>query len=584
MHLCSLKLLCKLTALGFVASLPIALKAQVASPINGAPGLEPPPTWNLFLGYSFLSPHGSVDGSPDPHAILPVPFHYVNLGGDISFSHFFGRHLGITGELGLHEWGIQNQNPTGHNGTQGNNDGFTTVTAGPVLRNVRGNWTPFVHVLGGAALVDGPAHNLYTWGPTFGGGGGLDYNTALFYHHLALRLFQVDYEYMNVDYGKNSAGRSIGGDVNVNAVRLSTGIVFPPVGVTPKQVALACSADQASIFPGDPVMITAAAENLQPKLNAIYTWSGTGVRGNGSLAEVDTGSLTPGTQTVLCSVKEGKAGKEGLKSWQTADSTATFTVKPFDPPTISCSANPGTLKPGEASTVTAIGVSPQNRRLTYTYSAGAGSISGSGSTASYSSVGAPAKDSVSITCTATDDKGHSASASTGVNITAAYVPPVPNSRELCSIGFATDIKRPTRVSNEAKACLDEVALEFQKQSKDAKIAVVGAADAKERAKMAKEQAAALKYKNVKMHDYAAQRAVNAKDYLVTEKGIDPTRVIVRTRMADDQRVEDYLVPGGAIFLSDVPGTTAVDETILKAETREPLPASRVAPKKAATKQ
>jgi hypothetical protein len=49
-------------------------------------------------------------------------------------------------------------------------------------------------------------------------------------------------------------------------------------------------------------------------------------------------------------------------------------------------------------------------------------------------------------------------------------------------------------------------------------------------------------------------------------------------------VEDYLVPGGAIFLSDVPGTTAVDETILKAETREPLPASRVAPKKAATKQ
>ncbi len=270
------------------------------------------------------------------------------------------------------------------NGTQGNNDGFTTIAAGVVVRNVRGAFTPFVHLLGGAALVDGPAHNFYTWGPEMNGGGGLDYNTPLFHHHLALRLFQVDYEYMHVNFGQN-----IGGSVGINAVRLSTGVVFPAVGSEPKQVTLVCSATPASVFPGDPVTVTAVAENLDPKLNAIYSWSGDGVKGDGSTAEVATGSLASGAKTVLCGVKEGKPGKEGLRPWQVANASATYTVKPFEPPTISCSANPSTLKPGELSTVTSVGVSPQNRPLTYTYSTTAGSISGSGTTGAYSSVGAP---------------------------------------------------------------------------------------------------------------------------------------------------------------------------------------------------
>jgi hypothetical protein len=497
----------------------------------------------------------------------------VTLGGDVSGSYFFGRHLGVTAEIGFHEWGVQNENPTGWDGTQGNNDGFTTFAAGLVLRNVRGAWTPFVHALGGATVVDGPAHNYYTWGPVVTAGGGLDYNTPLFNHHLALRLFQVDYEYMHVDYGAK-----MGGNVGINAARLSTGIVFPAVGTQPKNVALVCLASPASIYPGDPVTLTAVADNLDPKLNSIYTWSGSGVTGSGSTAQVATGSLAPGTQTVLCGVKEGKSGKEGLKPWQVANASATYTVKPLEPPTISCSANPSTLKPGEPSKVTAIGVSPQNRPLTYTYTATAGSISGNGTTAIYSSVGAPT-GGVGITCTATDDKGQSASASTAVTITAPYVPPVPHSQTLCTIGFGTDPQHPTRVNNEAKACLDEVALDLQKQS-DAKVVVVGTATAKEKAKMARQQQAALKNKHVKVEDYAAQRAVNTKNYLVTEKGIDASRVIVSTSTADDQSVNDYLVPAGANFSADVAGTHSVDESAVKAEVRKPLPVKHVSHKKA----
>jgi hypothetical protein len=571
MYACVWKSLCLFVALTFLTLLPATLGAQVVSAVKGAPGVEPPPKWNLFLGYSFLSPHGSVNGSPDPHAKLPVSFHHVTLGGDISGSYFFGQHLGVTAEMGLHEWGIENHNPTGWDGTQGNNDGFTTLAAGVVARNVRGAWTPFVHVLGGGALVDGPAHNYFTWGPVVTGGGGLDYNTPLFNHHLALRLFQVDYEYMHVDYGKN-----IGGSVGINAMRLSTGIVFPPVGVQAKQVTLVCSATPATVFPGDPVTVMAVADNLDPKLNTIYTWSGSGVTGNGSTAQVATGSLASGVQTVLCGVKEGKPGKEGLKPGQLADASATYTVKPFEPPTISCTANPSTLKPGEPSTVTSIGVSPQNRPLTYTYSTTAGSISGNGTTATYSSVGAPT-GGVGIICTATDDKGQSASAATAVTIMAPYVPPVPHTQTLCTIGFGTDPRRPTRVNNEAKACLDEVALDLQKQS-DAKVVVVGTATAKEKAKMAKQQQAALKNKHVKVEDFAAQRAVNTKNYLVTEKGIDASRVIVATSSADDQSVEDYLVPSGANFSADVAGTHPVDESAVKAEARKPLPAKHTAHK------
>jgi outer membrane protein OmpA-like peptidoglycan-associated protein len=270
------------------------------------------------------------------------------------------------------------------------------------------------------------------------------------------------------------------------------------------------------------------------------------------------------------SVKEGKPGKEGLKPGESADCSASFTVKEFEPPTISCAANPTTFKPGETSAITATAVSPQNRPLTYSYSASAGTVSGTGTSATFSSTGAPTGEA-SITCSVSDDKAHTATANTSVTITAPYVPPIPHTQALCSITFDKDKKRPTRVDNEAKACLDEVALDLQKQS-DAKAVVVGESDAKEKATTAKEDAIQKKHKHPKpVVEDASQRAVNAKEYLVTDKGIDASRISVATGTTDGQTVEDYLVPSGATFANDVNGTTPVDETAVKAEVRKPLP-------------
>jgi outer membrane protein OmpA-like peptidoglycan-associated protein len=234
-------------------------------------------------------------------------------------------------------------------------------------------------------------------------------------------------------------------------------------------------------------------------------------------------------------------------------------VKAFEPPTVSCSASPTTLKPGDSATITATGVSPQNRPLTYSYSSSAGSINGTGNSATLSTTGAPS-GSITVTCNVQDDKGQTASATATVDVEQPPAPPAPKTSTLCSIQFDHDKRRPTRVDNEAKACLDDVALNAQ-QKPDATVVVVGNSaplpEHKGRKRRHEETAA----------DLAAERAVNTKAYLVTEKGIDASRIQVRAGTNSQNEVEDYLVPAGASFDSDVPGTTAVDESAVKAQPR-----------------
>jgi len=71
-----------------------------------------------------------------------------------------------------------------------------------------------------------------------------------------------------------------------------------------------------------------------------------------------------------------------------------------------------------------------------------------------------------------------------VTILAPYVPPVPHTQALATISFAGDPRRPDRVDNEGKAALDGIALSLQ-QAPDAKLVIVGEANAKEQAKTAK---------------------------------------------------------------------------------------------------
>jgi hypothetical protein len=56
---------------------------------------------------------------------------------------------------------------------------------------------------------------------------------------------------------------------------------------------------------------------------------------------------------------------------------------------------------------------------------------------------------------------------------------------------------------------------------------------------------------------AAERALNARQYLVQEKGVDPTRIELRVGPPTGQVVRDTLVPAGATF--NDPNTHTFDE-------------------------
>jgi uncharacterized protein YraI len=67
---------------------------------------------------------------------------------------------------------------------------------------------------------------------------------------------------------------------------------------------------------------------------------------------------------------------------------------------------------------------------------------------------------------------------------------------------------------------------------------------------------------------AAERAVNAKAYLVTEKGLDASNISVYTGTAGTNSVATTLIPSGATL--DMTGLTPVDETMVKPVARKPL--------------
>jgi outer membrane protein OmpA-like peptidoglycan-associated protein len=521
--------------------------AAPAAPAPASTALQAPyaSRIDIFAGYSYLAPHGSVTipGGVYVGITGPVTYSSIDYGAIGSGTYYFNRYVGAQAEVSVHP--------------DGNNDGATVASGGIVFRYPTEDITPFVHFEGGAVRLGGPYKQPYTWGPALTAGGGLDYGIG---HHLAIRVFQADYQYYHANFGPQNPYPT-GGRANLDVVRLSAGLVYRMGSITPPPpVTYQCAASPASVYPGDPITITGTATNLNPKKNGTYTWTGNNgvkVSGDSTTGNVDTNGLNPGSYTVTGHVSQGQ------KAGQFADCTANFEVKQFEPPTISCSVNPTTLKPGDSATVTAQGVSPQNRPLTYSYSTSAGQINGSNTSATLNTSGAPAGP-ITVTANVTDDKGQTASTTCSLNVEQPPPPPQPKTQTLCSINFDRDKRRPARVDNEAKACLDDVANNLQQQS-DATVVVVG--DSATNEKMGPK--------------LAAQRAVNAKDYLVKEKGIDASRVQVRTGTEAGKQVQNYLVPSGATFDSDVQGTTQVNEDSVRPQARTGHAAHHSHKKKAA---
>jgi outer membrane protein OmpA-like peptidoglycan-associated protein/opacity protein-like surface antigen len=411
-----------------VVSDPVALLPAVPVPMapdaaalpysRGSDSYTPRTEW--FMGYSYLR---AVPELADGNRLV-----FLN-GGSTSLAFNFNRYFGIVGDFGgFNDTRLLLTGRSASVNDQIDKGTLFTYMGGPRLSFRFDRVTPFVQVLAGGTHASEITLSGCTGNCTLlpsenalalTAGGGLDIRI---HHHIALRLVQAEYLMTRFnDFNTGSSARQ-------NDMRLSTGLVFRFGGSAPSPVTLACAASPTSVFPGDTVTVTATAGQLDPNLNAVYSWAGSGVTGNGVTANVATGSLPPGNYTVNCGVKEGKPGKEGLKPWETVDASASFAVKAFEPPTLSCSASPSTINPGDKAVITAVAVSPQNRPLTYTYSVSAGAVNGSGTTASFDSTGAPS-GAITATCTVSDDKNQTATANANLTI-APPSPPVPPAEQV----------------------------------------------------------------------------------------------------------------------------------------------------------
>lgn len=505
------------------------------------------PRVELFLGYSYL--RGVPTLSPGNR------MDFLN-GGSTSIAFNLNRYLGLVGDFGGFDASELQLTGAGANPARVSNASGTAFTymAGPRLSFRKyDRITPFAQVLFGGihasqVTLSGCAGALCTPLPTensfaLTAGGGIDLRV---HRHIDLRLVQAEYLMTNF------ANLSTGSRDTQNDIRLSSGLVFGFGGIPAlPPVTYSCSVVPASGYPGDPITVTGSAMNLNPKKTATYSWTSTGgtISGTSSTANITTTAAAPGAYTVTGHLTEGS------KPGQSADCTGQFAINAFQPPTISCSANPSSVNPGDASAITVSAMSPQNRPLTYSYSATAGAVNGFGSSATLSTAGASAGP-IAVTCNVVDDKGNAASAKTSVSVMTPpppVAPVAPIASSLCSVSFERDAKRPTRVDNEAKACLDDVALDLQRSS-DAKLALVGNMENKE---------SPTKGKN--KPNYGAQRAVNTKDYLVKDKGIDPSRIAVYTGTDDARTVTTTLIPIGATL--DTTKDAPVDGSTVKAVPR-----------------
>ena len=489
-------------------------RAQSAAGANEHPDSH----FDLYGGYGYFHPMNSgIDGKQ--YVDLYTPNATASFTG--YFNHFFGVQIEGGYFSGQGEHHVYNPNCTASACDQL----IYTAQAGPVLRYPLGSWVPFIHALGGGTRTNGPADQSLKWGWGVTGGIGVDYILPFFNNHVAVRPIQADFQYSQVVYGPLQLPAGVlGGFGEIDALKLSGGLVVRfGEKVDKRPVVMECSAGPNLVHPGDMITVTGSTADLDPKRKTIYSWATTGGRltPSGPEATIDTTGLAPGDYVVSGHVQQG------MKANLQAACSASFTVKPYDPPTISCSAMPSSATSGTAVSITATAISPQNRPLTYSYSATAGQIVGTGAAATLSTAGLSAQ-TITVNCNVIDDLGHSATGTTQVTIQQPPVPVVTETQQLCGLNFTRDRQRPVRVDNESKACLDDIALTMNQQA-DAKLVIVGNASPDEKP------------------EAAAERSLNVRQYLTQEKGIDQGRIEVRVGDTSGRTVNNTLVPSGAIF-------------------------------------
>ncbi|GAC1648355.1 MAG: hypothetical protein NVS9B15_07040 [Acidobacteriaceae bacterium] len=489
-----------------------------------------PMHFELFGGYSWFAPNGRVGTQPLDHSINP--------GFAVSGAYFVNKYFGGDVQYTYHK---------------GSRETISGITAGPVVRFPIIGLSPFIHFNVGAQRLS-PSFVKASWGPEILAGGGLDFAAPRF-PHLKLRIIQADYVYSHHNFFP------IVPRTNMESAEISTGLVYAggPIYTGPPP-SVACAVQPSDVFPGEPINVTVTPANFNPKRTVNYSYQATGgkVSGTGATTTVDTNGANPGSYTVTATATDGR-----MKVPATCN--ASFNVKEWPAPTVSCSANPTDIDPGQTSQITATGQSAKGD-LKYSYTATAGTVEGNGPNATFNSQGTQ-PGSATVTCTVTDDRGKTATAQTTVNVRAPKAPEPPPVEHFTSqaFDFKTHPHYPyyTYVDNDMKGALDAVAQRLASDPNQ-QVIVVGDQDPSEKDTQAR----------------SIQRAANVRDYLLgrnQEGGVQgqkvrPDQVTLRTRNSGGMKAEVFSASkaADATKTPELQGTTPVSEDQVTAVAKKPV--------------
>ncbi len=435
---------------------------------------ESNPKWDVFAGYQFLHPGGTVP-APFGSALSPTPFKIPDMtkgfGGALTYN--FDPHWGLEFDLG-HNWGNSNYE--------------TTASVGPrfIWRTDTGAY--FLHTLFSYNRVNVSGLDSNNGiGAILGGGMDLRLHKGL-----SWRLFEADYVWAKHNYA-DFAGPQFS-DLRrptFQGVRLRTGLVFDWGGAPAVAPAASCSVQPGEVIVGEPITATVTASKFNPKHTVTYAWSSNGgqVTGKDTTAQIDTSNASPGSYTVTARVTDAREKKNNE-----ATCTANFTVKPLppkNPPTMSISASPSSLQAGGTVNLSANCTSPDGVPVTVAaWTSSGGTVSGSGASATLATTGAsPGPITVGASCT--DSRGLNGQATTQVMVESPPPPPPPNPEivelearlRLHSVYFVTNSPLPSKPKGgllpSQQKTLTAVATDFKKylESKpDAHLILEGHAD------------------------------------------------------------------------------------------------------------
>jgi outer membrane protein OmpA-like peptidoglycan-associated protein len=410
-------------ACAFIASVLISSSAFAQS--------DAPPKVDIFAGYQYLNPGGTVPTVGDPNNPMPfkLPGMAKGIGGSVTYN--FDPHWGLEGDAG-------------YNRDTSSASSEWTVGAGPRFMVRQETTAFFLHALAtlNRATYDAGFATHNGIGVILGGGMDLTLTKMI-----SWRVFEADYVWAQHNFAAFASPEfpslrrpSFEGE------RLRTGIVLNWGGAPAPVPAAACSVQPTEVLVGEPITATVTASNFNPKHTVAYSWSTNGgqVTGKDTTATIDTTGAAPGSYAVTAHVTDPKANKNNE-----ASCTANYTVKalpPKNPPTMSLSASPTDLVTGGSVNLSATCTSPDSVPVSVAnWTSTAGAVSGSGSSATLSTAGAPAGP-VTVTATCTDSRGLTGQASTQVTLENPPPPPVDKALEarlsLHSIYFVVDHPRP----------------------------------------------------------------------------------------------------------------------------------------------